>query len=84
MSTTDSGNASLAEYGTYPTFLASSLSWMDFTSSPSMVTTPFVGERILLMQCINVDFPTPFGPMIERSWGPLAYRVTFSSTGVLE
>ena len=69
VSTTVMGKVSDEAQGTYPTFLARSLAPYSLTSTSSTMTTPLVGSRILLMQCMSVDFPTPFGPTMETSCG---------------
>lgn len=69
VSTTVIGNVSEEVHGTYPTFLARSLAPYSLTSTSSTMTTPLVGARILLMQWISVDLPTPFGPTMETSCG---------------
>ena len=55
----------MAEYGTYPTDLAISLIDISSTGTPSISTLPPVGSRILFMQWMSVDLPTPLGPRIE-------------------
>ena len=35
------------------------------TSTPSISTFPEVGARILFTHFTRVDFPTPFGPMMQ-------------------
>ena len=84
VSTTERGNESFAEYGTYPTSFARSLMDMSLTSFPSMKTAPELGCSILLMQWINVDLPTPFGPSIETKHGPSMSNEMSLSTGTLE
>ena len=54
------------------------------TSIPSTMTVPPVGLSILLMQWINVDFPTPLGPRIEMTCGSAMSRVIPSNTGFPE
>ena len=83
VSTTVNGKVSDEEYGTYPTCFATSLSEYSLTSFPSRYTVPLVGVRILFMQWMSVDFPTPLGPRIETTCAPSISRVMSSRTGVL-
>ncbi len=62
-------NVSPEDCGTYAIFFAISLNDMSATSMPSMSTLPSVGSRILLMQYMKVDFPTPLGPSMHTSPG---------------
>ena len=64
------GNVPDDLYGTYPMILERSLRVYSDTFFPLTRTSPTVGVRILFMQWINVDFPTPFGPIMDTNCGP--------------
>lgn len=61
--------------------LDSSLSGMSPMSWPSTVIRPSVGFRILFRHLISVDFPTPFGPIMQTSPGSSITRSIPCRTG---
>ena len=55
---------------------------MSLMDLPSIVMSPSVGSKSLLMHFTRVDFPTPLGPMMQYRPGWSMLKVTSFSTGV--